>query len=955
MTIMTLLVPLLTCLLLAFSTRSNAKLSPDSMWLRMTPLNSNSSLLYDYLSHLRGGVVVVASNDFLNDDDSVIQLKTAAEELGTSLSTMLGVHIPVTCCGSTLTTTTTTTTLTVRVGDQVPPVSVDVEGYSLTPNQILARTPSGALYGAYRYLSFLQRRLSLPGSPPSGPVVSNPAMTHRVWDLWDGLTGDVTRGFAGDSIIWPYALWKNSVGPPPTQLFVATCDDNDEFQRWSGTMLASGGVASSLMNQGNKECVTSKLPGGVQVDQHCGDETYWYNETSLQISVGTAKTKDKTCLDINHALGPDLDYYHCHPVGERDYQNQQFMIEKVVTTTAITTPVYRLKSVSDTGTCMTLRNSYPPSPNTPDDVTFQQRWALLLRLLKSSGVNAITINDVNACGLNTNLLSPSTLLNVSTNLGPALTKYAITPYFSACFAAPTILDNVTSNPKDPASLQWWSDKVDEIYKSFSMFGGFLVKADSEGNLGPQSFNCTEAEGANMLASALDRHNGTLMWRAFVYGNHETPIGREELVKQAYDTFLPLDGKFQNNVIVQIKNGPMDFQIREPLHPLLGGLSKTNVMMEVQCAQEYTGQQIHAVNLITMWSEYLKFDTKHAINGTNETTIEALLTNGKMVVERSERSTLSSLRRRKASGMACVSNVGTYANWTGHVLAGSNTYGFGRLAWDPTASSRDINEEWTRMTFPVDDATAQHGETAGTAAAGTAAAGAGAGAAHSSSDAVDVVDVVVDMLERSRGIYEGYTSPLGIGFMVFGGYAGQGPCAPMTTGPGSGPYGMTCPASPGRRRRLDRRAGLDHYWVDPCSNYYFQNSSHDGLGCSRIAKSLGGTGYSHQYHPDNAAIFDDIHQCPQELLLWFHHVEWTEWPHLVLRNGTKCTLIDYIRVTHNEALEDVAGMLEDWKSLKSLMDYERWSGVLGRFEQQVNDANVMGEKIVSFYESLQKGG
>ena len=161
--------------------------------------------------------------------------------------------------------------------------------------------------------------------------------------------------------------------------------------------------------------------------------------------------------------------------------------------------------------------------------------------------------------------------------------------------------------------------------------------------------------------------------------------------------------------------------------------------------------------------------------------------------------------------------------------------------------------------------------------------------------------------------------------------------------------MTCPISPGRRR-LDRRGGLDHYWVDPCSNYYFQNSSHDGLGCSRIAKSLGGTGYSHQYHPENAAIFDDIHTCPQKLLLWFHHVDW-HYPHLVLKNGTKTTLIEYIRITHEEALVDVRQMLVQWKTLRKYVDVTRWKGVVGRMEQQIEDANVMGKKIVGFYQSL----
>ena len=340
--------------------------------------------------------------------------------------------------------------------------------------------------------------------------------------------------------------------------------------------------------------------------------------------------------------------------------------------------------------------------------------------------------------------------------------------------------------------------------------------------------CTEADGANLLSNALLPHHGTLIWRAFVYGNLETKIGKEELVMQAYDTFVPLDGMFNTNVIVQIKNGPMDFQIREPLHPLLGGLKHTNVMMEVQCAQEYTGQQIHAVNLITMWKEYLGFDIKYNINGTDGTKIFDLLSNNNEY-------------KRKPSGMACVSNLGSYGNWTGHILAQSNTYGFGRLAWNPLVTSKTINTEWSLMTFPKIIAAP-----------------------------LSTQQILIDVLENSRDIYEGYMSPLGIGFMVFGGYAGEGPCAPKTKGPGMGPYGMNCPVSPGRRR-LDRRGGLDHYWVDPCSNYYFQNSSHDGLGCSRISKGLGGSGTLKNEEKKKfeiVSVFLSLQYNPNSIILTF---------------------------------------------------------------------------------------
>jgi len=178
--------------------------------------------------------------------------------------------------------------------------------------------------------------------------------------------------------------------------------------------------------------------------------------------------------------------------------------------------------------------------------------------------------------------------------------------------------------------------VNEIYQEMPSFGGFLVKADSEGNVGPYHYNRTEAEGANLLARAVRPHGGIVMWRAFIYGNGPK-TGAEDIARQSYDIFHPLDGSFDKNVILQIKNGPLDFQIREPLNPLFGAMRKTNVMMEVQAAQEYTGQAIHAVNLVTMWKEYLDFDME---NPTKGSTVSSLLTNSSM------------------SGMAAVSNLGT---------------------------------------------------------------------------------------------------------------------------------------------------------------------------------------------------------------------------------------------------------------------------------------------------------
>ena len=258
---------------------------------------------------------------------------------------------------------------------------------------------------------------------------------------------------------------------------------------------------------------------------------------------------------------------------------------------------------------------------------------------------------------------------------------------------------------------------------------------------------------------------------------------------------------------------MDFQIREPLHPLLGALKRTNVMMAVQAAQEYTGQQIHAVNLVTMWEEYLEFDTKHGGPWVGSK-IKQILSNTS--TPESAPGTYSGKGRRRIGGMACVSNFGTYSNWTGHVLAGSNSYGFGRLSWSGgRQTSKEINTEWAQLTFPP---TARHAATN-----------------HSK-----VIETVVNILQRSREVYEGYTSPLGIGFIVFGGGAykpGAGACAalingewlPSAPGPGDGPDGEVCPTSPGAtggaidhstyRRRLDLHGGLDHYWAPTLLNNF----------------------------------------------------------------------------------------------------------------------------------------
>jgi alpha-glucuronidase len=277
------------------------------------------------------------------------------------------------------------------------------------------------------------------------------------------------------------------------------------------------------------------------------------------------------------------------------------------------------------------------------------------RLNASIGINGSVINSVNA--------NPQSLthayLEKAAALANAMRPYGIRVYLSANFAAPKVLDNLpTTDPLDPTVARWWRDKADEIYRLIPDFGGFVVKANSEGQPGPQDYHRTHADGANVLADALAPHGGVVMWRAFVYNQDVDP----DRVKRAYLEFVPLDGKFRQNVFAQVKNGPLDFQPREPFHPLFGALPKTPIMTELQITQEYLGQSTHLVYLATMWKEFLDADTYADGPGT----IVSKVMDG-------------TLHKYQQTGIAGVANTGTDRNWTGHHFGQANWYAFGRLA------------------------------------------------------------------------------------------------------------------------------------------------------------------------------------------------------------------------------------------------------------------------------------
>ena len=336
----------------------------------------------------------------------------------------------------------------------------------------------------------------------------------------------------------------------------------------------------------------------------------------------------------------------------------------------------------------------------------------------SLGINGAVLTNVNSKAI---ILTPP-YLEKAAALADVFRPYGIKVYLTARFSAPIEIGGLdTADPLDPDVQNWWNEKVEEIYSYIPDFGGFLVKANSEGQPGPQDYNRSHADGANMLADALKPFNGIVMWRAFVYSFDV----KEDRVKQAYNEFQPYDEQFRDNVLIQAKNGPLDFQPREPIHPLFGALHKTSVMPELQITQEYLGQGTSLVYLAPLYKELLNTDTY--VEGEGSTV-------GKIVD--------GTLFHNKLIGMAGVSNVGTDRNWTGHTFGQANWYAFGRLAWDHTLTSEEIADEWIRMTFNNDEVT---------------------------------INTIKDIMMNSREIMVNYMTPLGLHhIMGWDNHYGPGP-------------------------------------------------------------------------------------------------------------------------------------------------------------------------------------
>ena len=336
------------------------------------------------------------------------------------------------------------------------------------------------------------------------------------------------------------------------------------------------------------------------------------------------------------------------------------------------------------------------------------------RLLASIGINACTINNVNAAPA---VLDDAFIAQVR-RIADVFRPWGVQLSLSVDLSSPKVIGGLdTFDPLDGRVADWWRTKVDEIYRQIPDFAGFVVKADSEGRSGPSAYGRTHADAANVIARALKPHGGIVFYRAFVYNHHlDWHELKNDRARAAYDNFHPLDGKFDPNVIIQIKNGPIDFQVREPVSPLFGDLESTNKAIELQITQEYTGQQKQLCFLVPMWKEVLDFDM-HLPDGQPSQV--------KDIVSRAA-------SNRSHSGFVGVANVGLDENWMGSPLALANLYGFGRLAWNPDLSSEKIIDEWTRLTFGNDPL---------------------------------VVQTISKLQLDSWPVYESYTGPLGVGTLT----------------------------------------------------------------------------------------------------------------------------------------------------------------------------------------------
>ncbi|MDU6394081.1 MAG: alpha-glucuronidase [Bacteroides sp.] len=456
--------------------------------------------------------------------------------------------------------------------------------------------------------------------------------------------------------------------------------------------------------------------------------------------------------------------------------------------------------------------------------TLSDRYKEYARANASIGINGTVLNNVNA---SPKILSAEYLQKVKA-LADIFRPYGLRVYLSVNFASPMALDSLsTADPLDKEVIRWWKNKVKEIYRIIPDFGGFLVKANSEGQPGPCDFGRTHAEGANMLADALKPYKGIVMWRAFVYSPSDA-----DRAKQAYLEFEPLDGQFRNNVIVQVKNGPIDFQPREPYSPLFGAMQHTPLMAEFQVTQEYLGHSNHLAYLAPMWKEFFEFVAPASLKA-----------------------------------VAGVANIGTDANWCGHTFAQANWYAFGRLAWQPSLSSGNIADEWLKQTF--------------------------------GSQPSDINAQLKKMMLDSHEAVVNYMMPLGLHHIFAWGHH-YGP-EPWCSIPGARPD-----------------------WLPS----YYHRADKQGIGFDRSSK---GSNAVAQYPETLAKQYDNIDTCPEEYLLWFHHVPWSH------RMKSGRSLWDELCHHYDNGVRQVRDFQKIWDAAEKYIDAERFHEVQSKLKIQARDA------------------
>ena len=473
-------------------------------------------------------------------------------------------------------------------------------------------------------------------------------------------------------------------------------------------------------------------------------------------------------------------------------------------------------------------------------------------LCASVGINGAVLNNVNSNPL---ILDAEHIARVA-KIADILREYGIKTYLSIKWTSPIALSGLKSgDPLDPKVRKWWKDKAAEIYAAIPDFGGFLVKANSEGQAGPQDYGRTHADGANMLGEAVAPYGGIVMWRAFVY----SPTSPDR-ANQAVEEFLPLDGKFADNVIVQIKNGPVDFQPREPFSPLFGKLKDTKMMMEFQVTQEYLGFSNHLAYLGTMWEECLQSDTYRDGPGTPVS--------------------------KTITAIAGVANTGQDPNFCGYVFAQANWYAYGRLAWNPALSADQIADEWIRQTFLKPDGMTDK------------------------AFAAKFIAPVHDILMASREAVVNYEMPVGLHHLFGGTHYGPAP--------------------------WDRLGRPD--WTPA---YYHQADS-AGIGFDRTRT---GSDNVDQYNEPLASTFNDLATCPENLILWFHHLPWD------YKLSTGRTMWDEICLHYDAGIRQVEEFRQTWAGLKPYVAPALWEETARKLEIQQHDAEWWRDANVGYFQQI----